>query len=146
LIYEVNNTFGERHSYVFPFDRAKAATHHRCAKSLYVSPFIDMDFIYDFHVREPAANVALSIRGSDPGGPLIVASMAGRRHELTDAALARAFFAYPLLTLKVTVAIHWEALRLWLKGVRLTKRTSATAKFQIVRRSCSAEDAGQSHV
>ncbi|QKC98319.1 DUF1365 family protein [Mesorhizobium sp. NZP2298] len=45
-------------------------------------------------------------------------SFSGKRRDVTDAALMRAFLSYPLLTLKVVAGIHWEALRLWAKGLR----------------------------
>jgi hypothetical protein len=84
-----------------------------------------MDMRYDFRIRLPNEKLSLVIRGSDNSGPLIVASLTARRYELTDAALLRAFFGTPLLTLKVIGGIHWEALRLWLKGIHLQPRPPA---------------------
>jgi hypothetical protein len=60
----------------------------------------------------------LRIEGSNPQGPVIIASLAGTRVALTDTALLRAFVKFPLLTLKVVAGIHWEALKLWIKGMR----------------------------
>lgn len=131
ILYEVTNTFGERHSYLIPVDRDEAirrrAVHQSARKVLYVSPFIDMDITYDFRVMEPAETVSLTVRGSDTEGVLISASMIGMRSEFSDRTLVRAAFAYPLLTLKVIGGIHWEALKLWLKGVRLTRRPAPPA-------------------
>nr|WP_167514776.1 DUF1365 domain-containing protein [Mesorhizobium intechi] len=123
ILYEVNNTFGQRHSYLIPVSDAREGTvRQHCDKRLYVSPFMAMGMNYSFRIGLPGDNVAIHITGSDDQGPLIVASFSGKRRMLTDAALMRAFFSYPLMTLKVVAGIHWEALRLWAKGVRLHKR------------------------
>jgi DUF1365 family protein len=120
LIYEVHNTFGERHCYVMPFE--VGATRQACRKVFYVSPFMDMDMRYEFHVRGPADRAAIAIRVSKGGEEILHASLAGARRELTDRALLRMFLTIPAITLKVTAAIHWEALRLWLKGMRVRTR------------------------
>jgi DUF1365 family protein len=126
ILYEVTNTFGQRHSYLIPVDPETAsqrvAIRQSARKELYVSPFIDMDITYDFRVLEPDETVSLVIRGSDAEGLVISASMVGTRSELTDGAVFRAAVTHPLLTLKVVGGIHFEALKLWLKGVRLTPR------------------------
>jgi len=121
LLHEVHNTFGERHTYLIPVTETgtRDAIIQNCAKDFHVSPFMTMDMRYDFRVHPPDERLSLAIQGSDADGPLIVASFAAKRHELTDAALLRAFFLTPLLTLKVIGGIHWEALRLWIKGARL---------------------------
>lgn len=126
ILYEVTNTFGQRHSYLIPVDREEAILRRTIKQSarkvLYVSPFIDMDISYDFRVMEPDETVSLTVRGSDHEGLLISASLIGMRSEFSDRALIRAALTHPLLTLKVVGGIHWEALKLWLKGVRLTHR------------------------
>ncbi len=120
ILHEVHNTFGGRHTYLIPVapDADPTAIHQSCAKTLHVSPFMGMDMRYDFRVHVPDERVSLAIRGGDKDGPLIVAAMAARRHELTDAALLRVFLTTPLLTLKVVAGIHWEGARLWFKGLR----------------------------
>lgn len=123
ILYEVNNTFGQRHSYLISVSDAREGTvRQHCDKRLYVSPFMAMGMDYRFRIGLPGDNVAVHITASDDKGPLIVASFSGKRRALTDSALLRAFFSYPLLTLKVVAGIHWEALRLWAKGVRLHER------------------------
>ncbi|RAZ90509.1 DUF1365 domain-containing protein [Mesorhizobium hawassense] len=124
ILYEVNNTFGQRHSYLIPVSDGgdEGIVRQHCAKRFYVSPFIAMGMGYRFRIGLPAEGVAVHITGSDADGPLIVAGFSGKRRELTDAALISAFFAYPLLTLKVIAGIHWEALLLWAKGMRLYER------------------------
>jgi DUF1365 family protein len=67
----------------------------------------------------PAERFALTIRGSDADGALFHASLSCKAKPFTTANLLRGLVLYPLLTLKVTAAIHWHALRLWLKGIRI---------------------------
>jgi uncharacterized protein len=127
IIYEVCNTFHERHAYVIPVkDRGDGTVIHACRKSLYVSPFVPMDCRYDFTIREPADKVRIAIAESDRDGQFLYAMFQGDRRPLTDRELALAFLKYPLMTLKVTAAIHWEALRLWLKRVPVHRHTRAS--------------------
>jgi DUF1365 family protein len=118
LIYEVNNTFGQRHRYLIPVhEPAATSIRQRVDKRLHVSPFNDMDMAYHFRVAPPGERVSVCVEVHDARGELLVARQDGLRRELSDAALLRVFFTHPLLTLKVVAAIHWEALRLWLKRV-----------------------------
>jgi uncharacterized protein len=130
LIYEVRNTFGDIHSYplaVKSDDVSDAGVRQQHDKLFYVSPFIEMAMRYHFRVSPPAEDVKLRILETDREGPLLAATFHGRRRALTSAALLRAFFALPLVTFKIVAAIHWEALRLWLKGARLVPRADAAA-------------------
>jgi DUF1365 family protein len=123
ILYEVNNTFGQRHNYLIRVGtRSNGAIRQQSCKSLYVSPFMTTDMTYLFAVVPPRENLALSVTGRDVEGPLIVAKLIAVRRALTDASLFRVFLLYPLLTIKVIAAIHWEALLLWLKGVRPQRR------------------------
>ncbi|HEX4407130.1 MAG TPA: DUF1365 family protein [Xanthobacteraceae bacterium] len=123
IVYEVHNTFRQRHSYLIPVDRATGAiVDQQCRKLFYVSPFMDMDLSYQFRVAPPDQHVSIAIKASDRDGPQLVAALSGRRRDLSDAALARTLASHPLLTLKVVGAIHWHALRLALKGFRLRPR------------------------
>ncbi|WP_077035421.1 DUF1365 domain-containing protein [Pelomonas sp. KK5] len=137
LVYEVNNTFGQRHSYLIPVAAdAGPVVVQRCAKQLYVSPFNGMAMHYRFRVEPPAGAVAVGIGVHEAEGPLMHARLEGQRRPLSDAALLRVFFSHPLLTLKVVAAIHWEALRLWLKRVPLQARPDAPPRgFTLVRPS-----------
>ncbi|MBF0664365.1 MAG: DUF1365 family protein [Brevundimonas sp.] len=122
MIYEVTSTFGVRHAYLIPVpaaDQADGLISQCAAKALHVSPFMGMDMDYEFRGRVPGERLTLTIGGFDAGGLLITAALSAVRRPLSDRALLAAVAAIPLLTLKVVVAIHWEALRLWLKGVRL---------------------------
>jgi len=126
ILYEVCNTFGERHTYVIPVeDGGRGTVRQGCAKELYVSPFMPMSCFYRFQIKPPGDKVLVRIDESDADGPLLVASFSGRREPLSDRALLRALFRYPLMTLKVTVGIHWEALRIWWKGVPVHRHRAA---------------------
>src|SRR5690606_9467436 len=93
-------------------------------KSFHVSPFMTTDMAYSFSVTPPEKIVTVSVIGRDEAGPLIIAKLSAARQDLSDAALARAFCAFPLLTFKVIAGIYWEALLIWLKGVGLHQRPS----------------------
>ena len=141
ITYEVNNTFGERHNYVIPVSGDGIGTiHQECVKRLFVSPFLDMDMNYSFRVIPPGPRVGIAISGRDAQGPIITASLFARRRPLGDAGLALAFVTYPLLTLKVIAGIHWEALRIWLKGVRLRDHTPAPGHPLTLGRSVEAKE------
>ncbi|MEO1020663.1 MAG: DUF1365 domain-containing protein [Pseudomonadota bacterium] len=120
VIYEVKNTFGGQHCYVFAIDTEDDAScyRHRCAKQLYVSPFMDVSGGYRFKTRPPADRVTLSIDFADDAGNRMVAVQEGERRPLTDGQILRSLARTGLLTLKVMAGIHFEALRLWLKGAR----------------------------
>jgi len=118
LIYEVNNTFGERHSYLLPVAEGQSEDVRQSAiKRFHVSPFLPMAMTYTFRVRPPGTALAIAIAADDAEGPVLFAVHRAQRHELCDAALIGALATHPLLTLKVVAGIAWEALRLWLKRV-----------------------------
>ena len=128
LIYEVRNTFGDIHSYVLPVasgEISDAGVRQQQDKLFYVSPFIEMAMRYHFRVLPPGERVQLRILETDREGPLLAATFNGRYRTLNTKELLRAFFALPLVTMKIMAAIHWEALRLWLKGARLVPRHGA---------------------
>ena len=118
LIYQVHNTFGERHSYVMPLQRRSGALHQSCGKNFYVSPFMDMALRYDFRVSGPDEHIAVGIAASATDGPVLNAVLCGSRRALDDRALLKLCATMPAITLKVIAAIHWEAVRLCLKGLR----------------------------
>lgn len=125
LIYEVRNTFGQKHSYVAPVGKGElspAGVRQERGKLFYVSPFMDMDLLYRFRLRPPAETVALRILACDKQGPLLAATFSGQRRALANASVLAAFFGLPLMTAKVVGGIHWEALKLWIKGVALRAR------------------------
>jgi DUF1365 family protein len=119
MIYEVNNTFGGRHSYVVPVGETFAQT---APKHFFVSPFNAVEGKYDFHFSAPGEKMALGIALSVEGKPILNAYVSGERMALSDANLARSFLGLPFLTFKVIGAIHLQALRLWWKGLKLNTR------------------------
>jgi uncharacterized protein len=135
VIYEVRNTFGGIHAYVLPVrpgELSEAGLRQQQEKLFQVSPFIEMTARYRFRVSPPQAQLKLRILETDREGPLLAATFIGRRRRLTNAALSRAFLALPLVTFKIVAAIHWEALRLWLKGARLVQRPKAATANTIL--------------
>jgi uncharacterized protein len=127
LIYEVRNTFGDIHAYVLPVGNGEispAGIRQQQDKKFYVSPFVEMAMRYHFRVLPPGSSVKLRILETDAKGPLLSATFGGRRRALTSRELLVSFVTLPLVTVKVIAAIHWEAIRLWLKGVRLVRRGS----------------------
>jgi uncharacterized protein len=125
LIYEVRNTFGDIHAYALAVDDSDisdAGVRQQQDKLFYVSPFVEMAMRYHFRVVPPKDRVKLRILETDSEGPLLSATFSGHRRALTTRELLRSFFSLPVVTVKIIAAIHWEALRLWLKGVRLVPR------------------------
>lgn len=121
IVYEVHNTFGERHFYPFAVAPGAKALRHGCEKDFYVSPFMDMELAYDFRVAPPGEKVAIAIETADGEGALLFAALAGRRLPANDRTLLRLAFTQPLVTLKVVAAIHIHAAILWWKGVRVRR-------------------------
>ena len=117
LVHEVTNTFNERRSYVLAAEAEGGVIRQGCGKSLYVSPFLDMELSYAFAVRPPGETVDVGIEAIDGEGTILTAHFGGARRELSDRALVREFVRHPLMTLKVVAGIHWEALLLLLKGI-----------------------------
>ena len=126
MIYEVRNTFGEDLTYVLPAGTSHDGTFtHGIGKEFYVSPFNDVDGDYQFHVIAPTKDITVGVALRTDGKPLLRTHFRGKRTELSDRALLKMFFAYPMMTAKIVAGIHWEALKLWRKGLSLKTRPSA---------------------
>jgi len=123
ILYEVNNTFGERHSYLVKIsDDSARVLKHSCDKRFYVSPFMEVSGRYHFTVKRPGDKLFIHIHQTDSDGPILDAWVKGAREPLSDAKLIKCLVRYPLLILKVIGGIHWEALKLLTKGVGLKNR------------------------
>ena len=124
LIYEVRNTFGEIHSYILPVeDAAAGGAIRQCqAKEFYVSPFMEMQTKYRFSIAPPDQQVKVRIVQTDEHGVIFTAAFSGQRRPLTSRSLLATLVTLPLLTFKVVAAIHWEAIRLWLKNAPFVPR------------------------
>ena len=120
VVAEVTNTpWGERRHYVLADNMNvgnDAARRFRTNKELHVSPFMDMNMRYDWLLTEPGEDLVLRIGASTRGQSLFGATMILKRVEINAASLAKVLIFYPFITAKVTIGIHWQALRLWLKG------------------------------
>jgi DUF1365 family protein len=120
IVYEVSSTFGERHSYLIAAEPdAQGVVRQGAGKRLHVSPFMDMALDYRFRILPPGERLDVQIGTFDREGLLLNARFKAWRRPLDDAALLRAWIGHPLVTFKVVAGIHWEAVKLILKGVRL---------------------------
>jgi uncharacterized protein len=131
LVYEVRNTFGEMHTYVAPVmagERDGGLVRQQRDKLFYVSPFLDMTMRYQFRVLPPGDRLTVRILETDAEGPILAATFAGERSDMTTRNLLSAFARIPLLTFKIVAAIHWEALRLFVKGLRPRPRPAPPAQ------------------
>ncbi|MEG9883126.1 MAG: DUF1365 family protein [Hyphomicrobiales bacterium] len=126
ILYEVSNTFAQRHSYLIAVNRDMIGDNgiirQNCAKRFYVSPFIAMDVDYHFKIYPPDKRVMIGICETDRNGALLTAAFSGERTALSDRNLARLFALHPLMTVKVIAGIYWQAMRLWRKKIALHKR------------------------
>lgn len=123
MIYEVNNTFGERIHYVLPVPTDQAIEseriRQRCGKELFVSPFFDMDGCYSFDVSKPNKNINFKIDYLVEDELKLRASFAGIRHDFTPQNLRSLALSHSATTYKVILGIHFEAVKLWWKGLAL---------------------------
>lgn len=124
IIYDVHNTFNQRHCYIAPVGKGTQHTEQSADKTFYVSPFMDMDLTYAFEVHATPEQFLLSITARDTKEAVLFTSLNGNRHDLTGSSLARTWLRHPLMTFKVIGAIHFHAVRLWSKGIKLRARPS----------------------
>ncbi len=146
VLYEVRNTFGDKHGYLIEVPRddddsraANGAIVQACAKRFHVSPFLPLEGEYRFTLKPPGERLAVQIRYLIDGVETLLATHGARRAALTDAALLGAVIRHPLMTVKVIASIHWEALRLWLKGARFHRRPEPPASDVSFIRATDAE-------
>ena len=121
IFYEVKNTFGEQHTYIFKAEDNETLR-NSCVKKFHVSPFIDMECNYKFRVNKPSDKISVIIDQSDKDGKLLFASQDGTAKEFSNKNLFVSYIFHPLMTFKVIVAIHYEAFKLWLKGIKFIKK------------------------
>lgn len=141
IVYEVSNTFGERHSYILAANKqidadqgietnqTRFTINQAIEKTFYVSPFNPESGQYQFQIVPPDEHVSIAITQSDDQGNLMQANFNGKQVQLRAFTPVYEFMKAPLMTLKVIVAIHWEAARLWLKGLRPYTRPKTTKQL-----------------
>ncbi|MDB4845720.1 DUF1365 domain-containing protein [Candidatus Pelagibacter sp.] len=122
ILYEVKNTFGEQHTYVFKSKKGQNLIQHVCKKKFHVSPFIDMNCIYFFRLLKPSNKISVIIDQNDKEGKILYASQNGIKSELNNSTLIKAYLKHPLMTFKIILAIHFEAFKLWTKGIKYIKK------------------------
>jgi DUF1365 family protein len=126
ILYEVKNTFNEQHTYVFPVNNTSKIITQQCNKKFYVSPFIEMDTFYNFRLTEPDESIRILIKQTDKAEKILVACQVGRKQTISLKQLLINFFTHPMMTFKIMVSIHYEALRLWKKGAIFQRRKIKT--------------------
>lgn len=131
MIYEVNNTFGERIAYAIPVTHRRPAIRQRCDKAMFVSPFYDLEGTYEFGVREPRDTLHLTIDYHNRGARQLRAVFQGQFRPFTRGQLIRLALGFPAASLKLIAGIHYEALKLWIKGVPLVRRRTSKTKLAI---------------
>ena len=132
IVYEVNNTFGERVHYLIPVDSKSDLIHQTSRKNLFVSPFFDMSGYYNFHVSQPTHRVSLVIDYKHEKETRLRATFSGEEKPFTVRTLARLVLKYPLLTTKVIISIHLQAVKLLFKRVPFVKHIKSIEKTVII--------------
>ena len=122
ILYEVKNTFGEQHTYVFKTKKDQNLIQHVCKKKFHVSPFIAMNCIYFFRLLKPGNKISVIIDLQDPEGKILYASQDGVKSELNNSNLIKSYLKHPLMTFKIILAIHFEAFKLWTKGIKFISK------------------------
>ena len=126
ILYEVKNTFNEQHTYIFKLQKSEKLIEHSCRKKFHVSPFIEMNCTYYFKITKPGEKISVYIDQYDNKNKLLVALQEGIKVILNNKNLIKVFFSHPAMSFKIILAIHFEAFKLWVKGIRFVKK-----KFKI---------------
>ena len=121
IFYEVKNTFGEQHTYIFKAQDEKTVQ-NKCKKKFYVSPFIEMDCEYHFKTLNPREQLSVVINQNDKDGKLLFASQDGISKDFNNKNLILSYLTHPLMTFKIIGAIHYEAFKLWAKRIKLISK------------------------
>ena len=121
ILYEVKNTFGEQHTYVFKA-KNNNLLQHNCSKKFHVSPFIEMNCNYFFRILRPSEKISVVIDQYQFNEKILFASQDGKRVDFNSKELLKSYLKHPLMTFKIISAIHFEAFKLWMKGIKFIKK------------------------
>jgi DUF1365 family protein len=121
-IAEVGNTFGEMKPFFIPASEVSMFRKQE-EKLFYVSPFVHLQSSFEFRLAMPAETLKIAIDDREAGKKFLATTLTGPRRELTNLRLLLYSVRFPLITLQVIGKIHWQALRLWLKGIPYHKKT-----------------------
>ena len=127
-VFEVNNTFGDRQFYVLSAQADGGVLARTCRKQMYVSPFNEVDGHYEFHISSPGDTLAVGVNLRVKGTPVLKAYHTASTEPLTSRGLIKAVLSMPLMTVKVIAGIHFEALCLWAKGLKIMPRPLKPAR------------------
>jgi len=122
VLAEVSNTFGGSHNYWLRPEPASRTFRASAAKSLYVSPFMPVDLDYEFAFTPPAGHLVAHMKTVTAGSVCFDATLSLERRPWSALEIRRALLRYPVMTATVVASIHWQALKLWWKGVPLVPR------------------------
>ena len=122
ILYEVKNTFGEQHTYIFKIKNDANFFQHNCSKKFHVSPFIEMNCNYFFKILKPGEKMSVIIDQYQLDEKILYASQDGKRVDFTSKELLKSYLKHPLMTFKIISAIHYEAFKLWTKGIKFIKK------------------------
>ena len=122
ILYEVKNTFGEQHTYIFKVKNENNIFQHNCSKKFHVSPFIEMNCDYFFKILKPGEKMSVIIDQYQANEKILYASQDGKRVDFNSKELLKSYLKHPLMTFKIISAIHFEAFKLWTKGIRFIKK------------------------
>jgi DUF1365 family protein len=122
ILYEVKNTFGEQHTYIFRIEKDANLIQNNCSKKFHVSPFIQMNCNYFFRLLKPGNKISVIIDQYENEDKILYASQDGIRTDFNTKYLVKSFLNHPLMTFKIIIAIHYEAFKLWSKGIKFIKK------------------------
>ena len=122
ILYEVKNTFGEQHTYIFRVEKDGNLIQNNCTKKFHVSPFIEMDCNYFFRLLKPGNKISVIIDQYDSQDKILYASQDGTRTDFNTKYLLKSYLKHPIMTFKIILAIHYEAFKLWTKGIKFIKK------------------------
>ena len=122
ILYEVKNTFGEQHTYIFRVEKDGNLIQNNCTKKFHVSPFIKMNCNYFFRLLKPGNKISVIIDQYENEDKILYASQDGVRTDFNTKYLIKSYLKHPIMTFKIIIAIHYEAFKLWAKGIKFIKK------------------------